>query len=116
MLITDLAKIIVKVIDSKTLGRTIAQVWDLRGLSRDLAQVLGERIVKQKDIVVEALAREFSDFLARVNVSEEARKILQGMSLNITASVNFNDRSLLSRKISVTPARASKKKSLKRHS
>lgn len=112
MLITDVAKRLLNSTDPTNVARTLAQLFDLKGLSKELATNLTERAVKQKDLLIEALAREFSNFLSKINITEEAQKILEGMSLNIQASLDFKDKKTGS-KVSVHQKRASPKKALR---
>lgn len=85
----DITKKIATLIDVGSLSRAIAQVWDLRGLSRDLGIALAERIGKQKDVVVEAIAREFTQFLRKIDIAKEMQKILEGMTLKISTTIDF---------------------------
>lgn len=85
----DITKKIATLIDVGNLGRAIAQVWDLRGLSRDLGIALAERIGKQKDMVVAAIAKEFTQFLRKIDIAKEMQKILEGMTLRINATIDL---------------------------
>lgn len=91
MIITDVAKKILAK-DSGAVGKSISQLFDLKGFSTELAKTLTEKALKQKDLVIEALAKEFSKFLSQINISEEAQKVLEVMTLNIEASINFKDK------------------------
>jgi len=88
-MVIDIAKKIAQLIDNNAIGKAIAQVWDLKGLSKDLAVALTDRVAKQKDVLVDAMAKEFSAFLQKINISEESQKILEGMELNIQGSIEF---------------------------
>lgn len=57
--------------------------------NRQMVSGLISRAEKRKDDVLEMLAREVSKFLAKINVSEELARALQGMIINLTASVEF---------------------------
>lgn len=89
-MIIDVAKKIAGVIDSRAVGKGLAQVWDLKSLSKDLAVALGEIAIKQKDLVIEVLAKEFSNFLSKINIAEETKKIMDGMTLELSAKVHFD--------------------------
>ncbi|MFH1357912.1 MAG: hypothetical protein ABII18_12370 [bacterium] len=71
------------------IAKAITQVWDLKGLSSDLINALVDRASKQKDVLIETLGKEFSQFLEKINVTEEAQKILEGMSLTVQTTINF---------------------------
>lgn len=89
-MIIDVAKKLAGVIDTVALGKAIAQVWDLRSLSKDLTMALTDKALKQKDVVIEALAKEFSVFLSKINIAEEAQRIMDGMTLEVSAKVHFD--------------------------
>ncbi|MBF0105164.1 MAG: hypothetical protein HQM16_07540 [Deltaproteobacteria bacterium] len=90
-MITSVAKKIAGITDSKNLSWAVAQVLDLKGLSRDLVNALTEKALRQKDLIIDVIAKEFSKFLSKVNIAEEAHKILDGATLNVQASLNFKN-------------------------
>jgi hypothetical protein len=51
-----------------------------------------ERAGKHKDSFLDAASSEFSKFLAKINVHEEVRKILEGMTINFEASISYKDK------------------------
>lgn len=89
MIINDVAKRLTGLVDGKSLAQILVQVLDLKSLSGDLMKLLTDRFIKQKDLMIDAMAVEFSKFLARINITEEAQKILEDMSINVTASINL---------------------------
>lgn len=89
MIINDVAKRLTGLVDGKSLAQILVQVLDLKSLSSDLMKLLTDRFIKQKDFMIDAMAAEFSKFLARINITEEAQKILEDMSINVTASINL---------------------------
>lgn len=95
-MITSVAKklISMSMTDYKMLGQVLAQVLDLKSLSTDLVAALTDRATRQKDVIIEIMAKEFSNFLSKINIAEEAQKIMDGMTVNITATVQFKDKSL----------------------
>lgn len=109
-MISEVAKRLLAATDSRSLSRAIAQIWDIRGLSRELVAALTERAVKQKDILIDVMAREFSNFLARINLAEEAQKIMEGMTVTIQASVTFRDGKIKRKPVTVFPRKKNKKK------
>lgn len=72
-------------------------------MMQDLISSVMGTIGKQKDILVDVLAREIKNFLAKVNISDELKKALQGMTINLNASFDFEDKKKQhkSKKISV---------------
>lgn len=95
-MITNVAKKLIasSLSDYTAIAKILAQLLDLKGLSTDLVNALTDRATKQKDVVIAAMAKEFSNFLSKINIADEAQKIMDGMTINVTATVSFKDRSL----------------------
>lgn len=108
-MIGGVAKKILNMSDAMAIGKAIAQMLDLRELSQDLSKALTERVIKQKDLVVDVMAKEFSQFLAKLDVAEETKKILDGLSVRIEATVHFDEKKN-SKSTAARPKTSSKKK------
>jgi|APSaa5957512535_1039671.scaffolds.fasta_scaffold138084_2 hypothetical protein len=91
MKISDVAKRFTSLPDSKTLTKAFINVLDLKNLSNDLVSAVTERALKQKDLVLDMMAKEFTAFLGRINVTEELQKVLKGMTLNLEASFDYKE-------------------------
>ena len=65
---------------------------DIKSFSRDFLNALLERAGKHKDSLLDAASTEFSKFLSKINVHEEVRKILEGMTINFEASISYKDK------------------------
>ncbi len=78
--------------------KAVTQVWDFKGLSRDLVSALVDRASKQKDILINALAKEFTIFLSKINITEEAQNILEGMTLDIETTIRLKGKQKTSQK------------------
>jgi len=70
----------------------ILPLEDIKSFSRDFLNALLERAGKHKDSLLDAASSEFSKFLAKINVHEEVRKILEGMTINFEASIYYKDK------------------------
>lgn len=57
--------------------------------SKDLLNGIWDKAGRQKDQLVSALSREFVKFLAQINVAEEMKKILDGLTLEVEAKIHF---------------------------
>ncbi len=101
MIIADVAKRLLNATDPQSIGRTVAQLLDWRTLSREIVAAMTDKALKQKDFIVEAIAKEFSKFLAQVNIGDEAKKILEDMTLNISATVDFKNKKIHSKPVTV---------------
>ena len=89
MIINDMAKRLTDMVDGKSLAKILVQVLDLKSLSSDLMKVLTDRFIKQKDLMIDAMAVEFSKFLSKLNITEEAQKVLEGMSVTVNATISL---------------------------
>ena len=69
MLITEIKRHMMDTFKTKDrLESALAHVLDLKGLSHDLVTALVDKASKQKDVLIAALAREFSAFLSKINI------------------------------------------------
>lgn len=57
--------------------------------SKDLVTGFLDKAGKQKDQLVSALSREFVKFLEQINVAEELQKVMDGMTVELTAKIDF---------------------------
>ncbi|OGQ08160.1 MAG: hypothetical protein A3G32_08440 [Deltaproteobacteria bacterium RIFCSPLOWO2_12_FULL_40_28] len=73
-----------------------------------LSNLLG-KAEKTKDDLVEMLAREVSKFLGKVNVSEEVIKALKGLVINLSASIDFDEKKGGRPKTTIKKSHVSKK-------
>ncbi|MBX7148015.1 hypothetical protein K1X76_02930 [bacterium] len=78
-------------------------------ITGDFVNGLLSKVEKNKDVLVEMLAKEVSKFLEKVNVGEEIAKAVKGLVINVSASVDFDSKTGKS-KSRITRATASKKK------
>lgn len=62
------------------------------GMVPDLFRIILGKLGQQKDVLVDVLAREIKTFLAKVNISDELKKALQGMTVNLNASFDFHEK------------------------
>lgn len=89
-IVGDVAKKLITVSsDTKIVKDAVVQVMDLKNLSKDLAEILVDKIAKQKNVIVGALGNEFWKFLNKINVSEEVQKALDGMTIDFQAQIKF---------------------------
>ena len=65
---------------------------DIKSFSRDLLGAFLERAGKHKDSLLDAVSTEFSKFLSKINIHEEVRKILEGMTIKFEASISYKDK------------------------
>lgn len=87
---SDLAKkIIYTSLGSASLAK---EVLSESSLSKDVIKTIKERASKGKEGFLEILAKEVSNFLGRLNVSEEITKALKGLIINLSASVEFKEK------------------------
>lgn len=87
MTLADLAKKVV----FASLGSAVAageMITDSK-LPREVLENLKNRAGKTKDDIMNVLAREVSTFLGKINVSEELAKALNGLIVNLNASIDF---------------------------
>ena len=61
--------------------------------SKDLITGLWDKAGQQKDQLVSALSREFVKFLQQINIADEMQKILDGMTLDVKARIDFSRKS-----------------------
>lgn len=101
-MISEVAKKLLSMTDTKSLSFAIAQLLDMKGLSRDLVVTLTDRASKQKELVLQTMANEFSSFLSKINITEEAQKIMDGMTLTIEAKIHFPDDRIQPESIHIT--------------
>lgn len=73
-----------------------------------IVQAVLSRLERSKDDIINILAKEVSGFLGKINVSEEVIKALQGLVINLNASVDF-DRKKKTPRTTVHSAKVSKK-------
>lgn len=86
----DLAKkIILASLGSASIAKGLIKETSI---SKEILSNLLGKAEKTKDDLVEMLAREVSKFLGKVNVSEEVIKALKGLVINLTASVDFDEK------------------------
>lgn len=85
--------------------------------SRDLMAGFLDKAGKQKDQLVSALSREFVKFLEQINIAEEVQKILDGMTLEVSAKIDFSKKkSALSLGFDAKPKPKSNPKAKKKNS
>ncbi len=58
--------------------------------SKDFIAGLWDKAGQQKDQLVSALSREFIKFLQQINIADEMQKILDGMTLDVQARIDFS--------------------------
>ena len=58
--------------------------------SKDLITGLWDKAGQQKDQLVSGLSREFVKFLQQINIADEMQKILDGMTLDVQARIDFS--------------------------
>ncbi len=58
--------------------------------SKDLINGIWDKAGRQKDQLVTALSKEFVKFLEQINIADEVQKILDGMTLDIHAKIDFS--------------------------
>ena len=92
-LLSGVAKKFLNPKESKAMRDVIYDALDVKKLSKNVADVVVGRVVKQKDALIQAFAKEFSRFLNHLNVTEEAQKILDGLKVDIQASISFEKKS-----------------------
>lgn len=68
------------------------EVLSESSLSKEVIKTIKERASKGKEGFLEILAKEVSNFLGRLNVSEEITKALKGLIINLSASVEFKEK------------------------
>lgn len=88
--LTDLAKKVVSAgLGSAAIARDVVTDPKLR---KEVLGSLLSKAEKHKDDLMEILAREVSKFLGKIDVSDEIRKALSGLIINLSASVNFQEK------------------------
>lgn len=75
--------------DSSVIAKALLQVLDLKNFSRELLNALLDRASKQKDIVIEAMVGEFSKYLSRLNLPELSRQVMEGLTMDVNATVHI---------------------------
>jgi hypothetical protein len=87
---------------------------DIKSFSRDFLQALLERAGKHKDTLMDAVSTEVSKFLSKINIHEEVRKILEGMTIRLEATILYKDHQGKSiRKLTAKKSGGRKSKSVK---
>ena len=74
--------------DTSLIAKALLQVLDIKNFSRELLEALLEHAGKQKDILVEAMAGEFSKYLSRLNLADLSRQVMEGLTIEVNATVN----------------------------
>lgn len=88
--LTDLAKKVVSAgLGSAAIARDVVTDPKLR---KEVLGSLLSKAEKHKDDLMEILAREVSKFLGKIDVSDEIRKALSGLIINLSASVDFHEK------------------------
>lgn len=87
------AKKVISPVDPELIKRGLMQVWDLKSVSKDLVDSLVARALKQKDEIIEVMANEFSNFLQRIDVSEELKNMMNDLSIHVDATIDLKHRS-----------------------
>lgn len=64
---------------------------DVKTLYKVISQALVDKALQQKDVIIEAVADEMRKFLERANITEEVRKVMRGMTVNLTVTFDFKD-------------------------
>jgi hypothetical protein len=70
--------------------KSMLPIEDIKNFSRDVLTAILERAGKHKDSLLESVSTEVANFLTKVNVSEEVRKILEGMTIKVEATVKYD--------------------------
>lgn len=89
-MILDAAKKLAGSLDVKTLARALSMALDWKLIATEVAKLAVDRASKQKDQVLDVVAKEVSDFLERVNITEEGKKVLDGMTIEVTAKLSYD--------------------------
>ena len=84
-------------------------------LPRDAKKYLMDQASRRKEEVTSIISSEVKNFLSRINLHEEVKRALNGMTIDIQATIRLSDKlapKLKSQKISTrkTPRKASKRK------
>lgn len=89
-MILETAKKFAGSLDVKTLAKAISMALDWKMVATEVAKLAVDRASKQKDQVLDVVAKEVSDFLERVNLTEEGKKVLDGMTIEVTAKLSYD--------------------------
>jgi hypothetical protein len=74
-------------------AESIKQVIDYKALYQDLLLNLTDRFLKQKDLIVDVVAKELGKFFSQLNISQELQKTLEGLSIDLNASIDIKRKS-----------------------
>lgn len=80
-------------------------------LHKEVIQNLKTKAGMAKEDLLDVLAHEVSRFLGKINVSEEIQKSLKGLVINLSATIDFDDK-----KKGLSPTIRVKKAKAKKHS
>lgn len=79
--------------------------FDMKTLYKMASQAFVDKALQQKDVLVQAVVNECKKFLETANLTEEIRKITEGMTVHLTVSFEFK------KPEGKTPAKTAPKKS-----